>query len=251
MTTRIAVSIYRSWPMYAATAAAGAGLRRRDRVLVDPAVHDVPVEVVEEGVDVRGTIGLEVDEVRVLVDVERHERCRVPDREGVLRVADVVEEPPFVPVVRGPRPATTGHTRRLQIGAPRLHRAEVPLHERAERARGVAAAAAEVREVELVVLDPADREGEIDLQRAQLGVDLVRRAEIDVGELAEDLVPLRDIPLVEPVMRLDRGPRDPFELEHLGTQLPRRDLLELVRKRRHRAPLLNRDRPTPRPDTAA
>jgi len=29
-------------------------------------------------------------------------------------------------------------------------------------------------EVELVVLDPADGEGELDLERADLGVDLVR-----------------------------------------------------------------------------
>src|SRR6266568_5186175 len=76
-----------------------------DAVLLDPVVHDVVVEVVEEGVDVRPAVGLEVEEVGVLVDVERDERRRVPDREGVLRVADVVEEPALVPVVRGPRPA--------------------------------------------------------------------------------------------------------------------------------------------------
>ena len=50
-------------------------------------------------------VGLEVEEVGVLVDVERDERRRVPDREGVLGVADVVEEAPLVPVVRGPGPA--------------------------------------------------------------------------------------------------------------------------------------------------
>ena len=40
------------------------------------------------------------------------------------------------------------------------------------------------REVELVVLDPADRERQIDLERAQLGVRLVRGGEVGVGELA-------------------------------------------------------------------
>ena len=53
----------------------------------------------------RRAIRLVVEEVRVLVDVERDERRRIPDRERVLRVADVVEEPALVPVVRRPRPA--------------------------------------------------------------------------------------------------------------------------------------------------
>ena len=94
----------------------------------------------------------------MLVDVERDERRRVPDGERVLRVADVVEEAALVPVVRRPRPAAAGDARRLEIGAPRVDRAEVAVDEVAERAVGVAAAAAEMAEVELVVLDPADRE---------------------------------------------------------------------------------------------
>ena len=47
---------------------------RPDAVRVDPIVHDRPVEVVEERVDVGAAVGLEVKEVRVLVDVERNER---------------------------------------------------------------------------------------------------------------------------------------------------------------------------------
>src|SRR6266576_2701515 len=71
---------------------------RSHRYLVpaDPVIDDAPVEVGEERVDVRAAVGLEVQEVRMLVDVERDERCRVPDREGVLRIADIVEEAPFV-----------------------------------------------------------------------------------------------------------------------------------------------------------
>ena len=200
-------------------------------VLVDPAVHDVPVEVVEERVDVRRAVGLVVEEVGVLVDVERDERRRVPDRERVLRIADVVEEPALVPVVCGPGPAAAGHPGRLQVGAPGLDRAEVALHERAERARRLAPAAAQVREVELVVLDAADRERQVDLQRPKLRVHLVRRAEIDLGELAEDLVSLRDIALVELVVRLDSCAGDPLELVHLRPQLARRDLLEVEDER--------------------
>ena len=77
---------------------------------------------------------------------------------------------------------------------------------------------AEVLEVELVVLDPADREGEVDLQGANVGVHLVRLVEVDLGELAEDLVPLGDVALVEAVMRLDGGTRDAGELQEPGLQ---------------------------------
>jgi hypothetical protein len=54
-----------------------------DAVLVDPVVDDVVVEVVEERLDVARAVCAEIDEVRVLVDVERDERRRVPDRERV------------------------------------------------------------------------------------------------------------------------------------------------------------------------
>src|SRR6476661_1961265 len=87
--------------------------------------------------------------------------------------------------------------------------------------------------VELVVLDPADREGQIDLQRPQLGEDLVRGGEVDLGEPAEDLVPLRDVSLVQLVVRLHRRAGDPVELVHLRPQRPRCDLLEPVYERGH------------------
>ena len=106
-----------------------------NRVRGDPAVHDVPVEVLEERLDVRRSIRLVVEEVRVLVHVERDERCRVPHRERVLGVADVVEEPALVPVVRGPRPAPPRHACRTEICAPRIRRAEVTVHELGELRR--------------------------------------------------------------------------------------------------------------------
>src|SRR5436305_1527947 len=204
-----------------------------DAVLLDPAVHDIPVEIREERVDVRGAIGLVVEKVRVLVDVERDKRRRVPDRERVLRIADVIEEAALVPVEGRPRPAAAGHARRLEIGAPDVGRAEVAVDEVPERAVRVSAPAAEVPEVELVVLDPADREGQIDLQRPELGEDLVRDGEVGVGQLAEDLVPLPDVPLVQLVVRLDRRAGDPVELVHLRPQRARADLLEPIDKRGH------------------
>src|SRR5205823_11879967 len=112
----------------------------------------------------------------------RDERGRVPDRLRVLRVADIVEEPSLVPVVRGPGPAAPGHARRLQVGPPLGRRAEVAPDQLSDPPVGVPPAAAEVLEVDLVVLDPADREAELDLQRPNLRVDLVRAREIDLGE---------------------------------------------------------------------
>src|SRR5205823_2519669 len=85
--------------------------------------------------------------------------------------------------------------------------------------------------VDLVVLDPADREGEVDLQRAELRIDLVRAGEVDAVELAEDLVALVDVALIQLVVGLDRLAGDAVELEQRGLQLARRDLLVVVRKR--------------------
>src|SRR5262245_66441909 len=70
-----------------------AGSPQGDAVLPDPVVHDLPVEVVEERLDVGSPVGLVVEEVRVLVHVERDQRGGVPDGESVLGVADVVEQP--------------------------------------------------------------------------------------------------------------------------------------------------------------
>src|SRR5580765_7675297 len=216
-----------------ATVVSRAPSLRLDLVLRHPVVDRRPVEVVEERIDVRRAVGLVVEEVRVLVHVERDQRRRVPDRERVLCVADVVEQPPLVPVVRGPTPPTAGHACRLQIGAPGLKRAEVPLDQVPDHPVGIAAASAEMLEVDLVVLDSADREGEVDLQRADVGVDLVGARRVDAVQLLEDLVSLVDVTLVELVVSVDRRPRDPVELVQLGLQLPRGDLLEFERKRGH------------------
>src|SRR5262249_50813628 len=153
-----------------------------------------------------------------------------------------VEEPLLVPVIGRPRPAAAREPRRLQVGSPPLGGAEVARDEVAEGALRVAAGAAEVVEVELVVLDPADAERQVDLQRAELGESLVRGAEIDVGELAEDLVPLRDVALVQLVVGLDRLPRDAVELEEPRLELAGGDLVEVVRKRHAVPPLLSRPR---------
>ena len=115
-----------------------------------------------------------------------------------------------------------------------VRRAEVALDELAERAVRVAAVSAEVLEVELVVLDPADRERQLDLEHAQPRVDLVRRFEVDLAELAEDLVPLVHVALVQLVVGLDGLAGDAVQLEKRGLQLAGDDRFE--RWPRHRSP---------------
>ena len=96
-----------------------------------------------------------------------------------------------------------------------------------DRAVRIAAGATQVLEVDLVVLDPADGEREVELQRADLRVDLVRRAEVDRCELAEDLVPLSDVALVEAIVGLDRRTGDAVQLEERRLQLTGPDLDEV------------------------
>src|SRR4029453_7567553 len=83
-------------------------------------------------------------------------------------------------------------------------------------------------EVDLVVLDPADREGELHLQRPHVRGDLIRGTQVDAVEPLQDLVPLVHVALVQAVVRLDRSPRDAVELEEGRLQLPGSDLFELV-----------------------
>ena len=68
-------------------------VRLSARRFTQPFTQSLTVDqsVREERLDVGRAVGLVVEEVRV-VDVERDQRRRVPDRIGVLRVADVVEE---------------------------------------------------------------------------------------------------------------------------------------------------------------
>src|SRR6185503_9196789 len=99
-----------------------------------------------------------------------------------------------------------GEARGLEVGKPGVVRGEVALDQLGDSPARGSALAAQVREVDLVVLDAAGREREIDAQRAQIAVDLVRRGAIDGVELLLDLVGLADVALVELVV-LFHGPR--------------------------------------------
>ena len=88
-------------------------------------------------------------------------------------------------------------------------------------------------EIDLVILDPTHGERELHLEGSDVRVDLVGAREVDPVQLAQDLVALVDVTLVELVVRLDGGTRDAVELVQLGLELPRGDLVELERERRH------------------
>ena len=79
---------------------------------------------------------------------------------------------------------------------------------------------------------PPTAKREVDLERAHLRVDLVRAAEVDRRELAEDLVPLRDVALVQAVVRLDRRREIPSSSRSAGFSSRGPDLDEV----RHRPP---------------
>jgi hypothetical protein len=109
----------------------------------------------------------------VLVDVEAEHRRDAPDRVGVLRVADVVEELAGVLVDAGPGPAAGGDAGGLEVLLVILERAEIAVDQLGDLS-GRLAVAAEDGEVKLVVFQAAESEGEIDLQVADGRGDLVR-----------------------------------------------------------------------------
>ena len=81
-------------------------------------VHRIPVDHFEKGVDVAAAHRAEVHEVGMLIHIQAEQRRGVPDRKGVLRVADIVEQAAVRMVVRQPDPAARRDAGRLQVGLP-------------------------------------------------------------------------------------------------------------------------------------
>src|SRR6266550_6107042 len=149
--------------------------RRAPTLLEDPemlrlTLDGAPIQQLEERVDVRGLPRAVVHEVGVLEAVESDERRAVPDRVGVLLIADIIEEGPRVPVVRRPRPAARGDPRGPEVGLPAVERPERLLDQPEKLGARLPALPAEVVEVDLVVLDPSEGAGELDLEFAEFGV---------------------------------------------------------------------------------
>jgi hypothetical protein len=122
----------------------------------------------------------------VLVDVDREHGDHVVDGPQVLGVHDVVEERPVVEVVADHDPPAGGLGRLAHGVLPLVHAVELALGELGEAAGRLAAVAAEVPEVEVVVLEAEQRERVVDRHGPQLRVDLVA-LDLRVVELVEQL----------------------------------------------------------------
>jgi hypothetical protein len=160
----------------------------------------VPVDVAEERLDVLLTPigrGAEIPDIGVLVHIKREHRAHVVDRPQVLGVEHVVEQRPVVQVIADDHPTASRRCGLADRLLPLLDATvELFLEQLGEAPVRLAAVAAEVPEVQVMVLEPEQRERVIDRDCAQLRVNLVP-LDLGVVELAQQppaLVRLRRVP---------------------------------------------------------
>lgn len=138
----------------------------------------------------------------MFVDIKAEEGNYAPDGVAILGVANVVEEFFGAVIVAGPSPAAGGDAGSLEILFVVIERAKV-LVDMFENAIGRFAVAPKDGEVEFVVLQSADGEGEIDLKGSDTGKDLIGDGGIGgircahFFELGEDGVTFIDVAGVE------------------------------------------------------
>ena len=138
----------------------------------------------------------------MFVDIKTEKRNDAPDGVAILSVANIVEEFFGAVVVAGPSPAAGGDTGGFKILLVVIERAKV-LVDMFEDAISRFAVAPKDGEVELVVFQSADGEGEIDLEGSYAGKDLIGDGGIGgIGcahffELGEDGVALVNVAGVE------------------------------------------------------
>lgn len=138
----------------------------------------------------------------MFVDIETEEGNDTPDGVAILGVANVVEEFFGAVIVTGPSPTAGGDAGSLEILFVVIERAKV-LVDMFEDAIGRFAVAPKDGEVEFVVLQSADGEGEIDLKGSDTGKDLIGEGGIGgircahFFELGEDGVTFVDVAGVE------------------------------------------------------
>ena len=161
-----------------------------------------PIDEVKEFVDVAASVAEEVGVVGVFVDIQPKEGNYAPHGITVLGVADIVEEFFGAVVVPGPSPTAGGDAGGFKILLVVIEGAKV-LVDMFEDAIGRFAVAPKDGEVEFVVLQSADGEGEIDLKGSDAGKDLIGDGGIGgIGcahffELGEDGVTFVDVAGVE------------------------------------------------------
>ena len=161
-----------------------------------------PIDEVEKLVDISAAVAEKVGVVGVFVDIKPKEGNYAPDGVTILGVANVVEEFFGAVIVAGPSPTAGGDASGFKILFVVIERAKV-LVDMFEDAIGRFAVAPKDGEVEFVVLQSADGEGEIDLKGADTGKDLIGDGGIGgIGcahffELGEDGVTFVDVAGVE------------------------------------------------------
>ena len=161
-----------------------------------------PIDEVEKLVDISAAVAEKVGVVGVFVDIKAEEGNYAPDGVAILGVANVIEEFFGAVIVAGPSPAAGGDAGSLEILFVVIERAKV-LVDMFEDAIGRFAVAPKDGEVEFVVLQSADGEGEIDLKGSDAGKDLIGDGGIGgIGcahffELGEDGVTFVDVAGVE------------------------------------------------------
>ena len=161
-----------------------------------------PIDEVEKLVDISAAVAEKVGVVGVFVDIKAEEGNYAPDGVAILGVANVIEEFFGAVIVAGPSPAAGGDAGSLKILFVVIERAKV-LVDMFEDAIGRFAVAPKDGEVEFVVLQSADGEGEIDLKGSDAGKDLIGDGGIGgIGcahffELGEDGVTFVDVAGVE------------------------------------------------------
>jgi hypothetical protein len=166
-----------------------------------------PIDKVHKLVDVTTTIGQEVGIVGVFIDIQSENGSDAPDRVAVLGVADVVEEFFRAVVVSGPGPTTGGDPGGFEVLFIVLEGSEILIDMFENPIRWLSVSAQD-REVEFMVFEAADGKGEVHLEGAYGGVDLIRNGGVGgVGsahffQFGEDAVALIDVAGVELEMLL-------------------------------------------------
>ena len=131
-----------------------------------------PIHEVHELVDVAAAIGVKVGIVGVLVDVESEDGSDPPHWIAVLGVPNVVKQLFRAVIVPGPGPTTGGDPGRLQIFLIVVEGSEILIDMFENTIRRLSISAQD-GEVEFVVFEATDGKGEVYLQRADSGKDLI------------------------------------------------------------------------------
>ena len=178
----------------------GSGLRKQG-------FDSGPIDKVHKLVDVTTAVRQEVGIVGVFVHVEAEDRSHTPNGITVLCVSDIVEEFFRAVIVSGPGPTAGGDPSGLEVFLIVVEGAEV-LIDMFENTIRRFSISAQNGEVKLVVFESTNCKGEVHLEGADGGVDLVGNGGVGgVGsahffQFGEDAVALVDVPGVELEMLL-------------------------------------------------